>query len=91
MRFVNDEFNKYQTKKSIRYISNEQIERLRQIGLSSEHTKKVSKRVEMYDLKDNFIKEYSSVTQAIKENGTGVIEVLNGRQRKTHGLIFKFI
>lgn len=45
----------------------------------------------MYDLNNNFIKEYCSVTQAVKENGTGVIEVLNGRQRKTHGLIFKFI
>ena len=48
------------------------------------------KPVIQYDLNNNFIKEYPSKTEAIKEHGTGVAAVLKGQQANCHHFIFKY-
>ena len=48
------------------------------------------KPVIQYDLNNNFIKEYPSKTEAIKEHGTGVAAVLKGQQAHCHHFIFKY-
>lgn len=50
----------------------------------------IKKSVIKYDLYGNFIKEYKSTTEAIKENGTGVNKVLKGQQKIHKNYIYKY-
>jgi len=56
-------------------------------------TNKGGKSILQYDLDDNFIKEYTTITQAAKENGlcySSVRRVLRGQHKQTKGYIFKY-
>ena len=50
----------------------------------------ISKPVIKYDKLGNVIKEYISITEAIKENGTGVNKVLKGQQQFHKNYIYKY-
>jgi hypothetical protein len=48
------------------------------------------KVVNQYNLTGDFIKEFESITLAVKEFGTGVQKVLRGQQKQCKGFIFKY-
>jgi hypothetical protein len=41
-------------------------------------------------LTGNFIKEFSSITEAVKEFGATVQRVLKGQQKQTKGYVFRY-
>ena len=93
-RFKGDDFNKYNTeipKRPIRLFTEEEKRIMRDKALEYPYTKKVSKRVGVYDLNGNFIKEIPSVTQATKEYGSGVAFVLRGEYSQIRGYKFKLL
>lgn len=51
----------------------------------------ISKRVGQYSELGVLIKEYSSITEASLEFGTGVQKVLRGQQKQCKGFIFKYL
>lgn len=53
--------------------------------------KNKAKKVGCYDLSNNLIEEFDSIKEATKKYGSRVIRVLNGRQKKTKNLVFKYL
>lgn len=56
-------------------------------------TGKGGKVILQYDLENNLIKEYNTITQAVKENGLcyrSVRRVLKGQLKQTRGYVFKY-
>lgn len=51
----------------------------------------IKKAVAQYDLNGNYIKTFSSITQACKEFGTGVQKVLRNQADSCKNYVFKFI
>ncbi len=50
-----------------------------------------SKKIEQYDLNDNFIKEYKSVKYAIEDTGiTSIYHCLNGKYKMAGGFLWKY-
>lgn len=90
-RFKNDDFNKYPTERMKRIISEDKRLSLSLTNKNSNYTKSVRKTVGKYNLNNELVKTYLSVTDAIKENGMRILSVLNGRQHKTHGFIYKYL
>jgi hypothetical protein len=52
--------------------------------------KNTNKPIMQYDLTGNFIKEFSSITEAVKEFGATVQRVLKGQQKQTKGYVFRY-
>lgn len=49
------------------------------------------KRIAQYTLTGDLIKEFNSITEAVKEYGTGVQKVIRGQQKQCKGFIFRII
>lgn len=90
-RYKGDDFKKYSIEKPIRTYTEEEKQIMRDKALEHPYTKKVSKKVGVFDLNGNFIKEIPSVTQATKEYGSGVAFVLRGEYSQTRGYKFKIL
>jgi len=52
--------------------------------------KRISRKVGQYDLEDNLIKIYNTVTEARKDN-PGVTHCLSGRNKQSKGYKYKYI
>lgn len=50
-----------------------------------------SKRVGRYSLSGELLEEFDSIKDAVRHYGSGVSRVLNNRQEKTRGYIFKYL
>lgn len=50
----------------------------------------LKKLVQQFTLTGDLVKEFNSITEAVKEFGTGVQKVLRGQQQQCKGFIFKY-
>lgn len=66
------------------------FEKLKQ--MSDRNIKKPSKRkIGQYDLNNNLIKEYDTISECVKLFGTGVKHCLSGRNKTSKGFIYKYL
>lgn len=50
-----------------------------------------ARRIGKYDLEGNLVKEYKSLAECKKENGSGMIHVLDGRDKTAKGYTYKYL
>jgi hypothetical protein len=65
----------------------EKIEKMEPIKPKSGKARRIGK----YDLNGNLVKEYKSLAECKKENGSGMIHVLDGRDKAAKGYVYKYL
>lgn len=59
-------------------------------GMARSQAKQRRKPILQYDLEGNFIREFESTKEAVRQYGSNVGKVLKGTYSQTHGFIFKY-